>query len=109
MGETLAAALEREMEEETGLRVDCGRFVGWVELMGTGWHYVVLDFEVALRPGDLGGEPVPGGDAAAARWVPFDEVDGLDLVSGLRQFLGHHAILPELVAQGDPSADRSSS
>jgi 8-oxo-dGTP diphosphatase len=106
MGETLVEALEREMWEETGLTVDCGRFVGWVELMGPGWHYIVLDFEVALRDPDMAGTAVCGGDAVAVRWVPLSDIDGLDLVSGLRHFLGQHGILPEPMANDDPDSAR---
>lgn len=91
-GETLARAVEREVAEETGLTVQCGPFVGWVERMGAGHHYVIMDFRadivgdaaVALRAGD---------DAAEAGWIPLSEVPAVDLVDGLLGFLRTHHIL----------------
>ena len=71
-GETVAAAVEREVLEETGLEVRCGPLLGWAERMGPGYHFVILDFTVVVPDGC--GEPVPGSDAAAAAWVPLGEV-----------------------------------
>ena len=89
-GETLAAAVVREVREETGLEVVCERFLGWVERIGEEHHYVILDFVVtALERGPI----VAGDDAAEARWVPLDEVTDYRLVDGLADFLADHAIL----------------
>jgi 8-oxo-dGTP diphosphatase len=90
-GETLAQAVVREVAEETGLQVGCGDLVGWVERIGAGYHFVILDFLVTvaatstLRAGE---------DAAEAAWVPLAEVGALDLTEGLAQFLVHHGVLP---------------
>lgn len=90
-GETLAAAVERELGEETGLEVRCGALTGWVERILPGFHYVILDFDVeVVNPG----MPVAGGDALEAAWVPLDEVTALDTVSGLVNFLKEHRVLP---------------
>ena len=43
---------------------------------GPGYHFVILDFAVTV-PDDCG-DPVAGSDAAAAAWVPLDEVSRLD-------------------------------
>jgi 8-oxo-dGTP diphosphatase len=90
-GESLTEAVEREMLEETGLVVDCGPFVGWVERRGHGYHFVILDF--AVTPTGAG-SPVAGGDAAEVAWVPFSEVPILPLVDGLAEFLVDHGVLP---------------
>jgi len=89
-GETLAQAIEREVAEETGLPVDCGPFIGFVERMGAEFHYVILDFwatPTADRP------LVAGDDAAEAEWVPLSELGGVDLVYGMLDFLVEHAVV----------------
>lgn len=76
LGETLLAAAEREVREETGLAVapeavitavdsihhdDAGRIV---------YHYTIVD--VAARY--IAGEPGPGGDVQACAWAPVGEL-----------------------------------
>jgi ADP-ribose pyrophosphatase YjhB (NUDIX family) len=90
-GETLASAVEREMLEETGLRVSCAAFLGWVERLGPGYHFVILDFTVTV-PADATAA-VAGGDAAAVAWVPVADVPGLSLVDGVEEFLRTHGVL----------------
>lgn len=89
-GETLASAVEREMLEETGLRVRCGPFLGWAERLGPGYHFVILDFTVSL---DDDGAAVAGGDAADVAWVPLAEVPSLPLVDGVEEFLRSHGVI----------------
>src|SRR5205814_5606952 len=67
-GELLAEAVVRELAEETGLEGVCGELIGWVERVGDGHHFVILDFGVTLL--DPEAEPVAGDDAAEAAWVP---------------------------------------
>jgi 8-oxo-dGTP diphosphatase len=88
-GETLAQAVEREVREETGLRVRCGEFVGWVERIGADHHFVILDFAVTV----VDRLPSPGSDAAEAAWVPLAELSGLSLVEGLEDFLRDHDVI----------------
>ena len=91
LGETLAEAVEREVAEETGLEVRCGRFIGFVERIGPEHHYVILDFWADLV---ADGALVAGDDAAEAAWVRFDELDQVGLVDGMLTFLTEHGVVP---------------
>jgi 8-oxo-dGTP diphosphatase len=90
-GEGLASAVEREMREETGLEVRCGSLLGWAERMGPGYHFVILDFTVAVP--DDAPDPRPGSDAAAVAWVPLGQVSGASLVEGVEAFLRGHGVI----------------
>ena len=90
-GETLARAVEREVEEETALEVRCGEFLGWVERISELYHFVIMDFRAdvvsdpeVLRAGD---------DADDAAWVPLDRLHEHDLVDGLLDFLRDHHVI----------------
>jgi 8-oxo-dGTP diphosphatase len=80
-GESDEQALVREVREETGLEVTCGRLLGGAEVPGLAGSVVVIrDYEafVALRP--PGAEPATataGDDAADVRWVSDTEADAM--------------------------------
>ena len=90
-GETLMAAVAREVYEETGLEVVAERFVGMVERISDDYHFVIHDFLVTVL--DERPKPQAGDDAAEALWVPLDEVTDFDLVDGLADFLAEHGFL----------------
>lgn len=81
LGETLAAAAEREVLEETGIRIRAGAAVYSFEHIERtedgriGRHLVVID----LAGEFVAGEPRAGDDAAAAAWVRFDALSTLPL------------------------------
>lgn len=89
-GETLAEAVVRELAEETGLAGVCDSLAGWVERVGDGFHYVILDFHVTIIDGS---DPVAGDDAAEVAWVPLSQLSDLKLTEGLAEFLHDHGIL----------------
>jgi ADP-ribose pyrophosphatase len=79
LGETLQAAAEREVLEETGVRVRAGEPVYAFERIERDadgrvrWHYVVVD----LLAEHVAGEPVAADDALEARWLgPGDVEEG---------------------------------
>ena len=90
-GEAVAAAVLRELREETGLNGVCGPVVGWVEQMSVDHHFVILDFRVTILDD---GPPIAGSDADEAAWVDLASLDGVHLVDGLASFLVEHDVVP---------------
>lgn len=80
-GERLEAAALRELAEETGVTAEIAGLIDVVDgLFGapeTEAHYVLVDYAARW----VRGEPVAGDDAAEARFVPLDALDGLGLWS----------------------------
>jgi ADP-ribose pyrophosphatase YjhB (NUDIX family) len=77
-GETDDQAVMREVREETGLDVTCGRLLGTVERPGVaGTIFVIRDYEAFLAAGTMG-SPVAGDDAADAGWLPLGDVTALE-------------------------------
>jgi ADP-ribose pyrophosphatase YjhB (NUDIX family) len=97
-GETLAQAVVRELMEETGLEGVCDELVGWVERIGTGHHYVILDFRVTILSST---PPTAGDDAELAAWFSLNDVPELPLVDGLADFLFDHGILRRVLPGSD--------
>jgi len=94
-GESDAAALVREVREETGLEVAAGRLLGAVQRPGLAGAVVdIRDYLAEVT----GGELAAGDDAADARWVPAAQLALMDargeLTSGLTQALAAWGVLP---------------
>ena len=55
-GETLHAALHREVAEETTLKIDIAGLAGWREVVPTatgGGHYLIMSFAARWRTGEV--------------------------------------------------------
>jgi ADP-ribose pyrophosphatase YjhB (NUDIX family) len=90
-GEDDAAAVVREVAEETALVVDVGPLVGEVQRPGPdGQTYLIRDY--ACTP--AGTPAVAGDDASDVRWVTLAELDDLPLVPLLRDTLAGWGVLP---------------
>ena len=86
-GETDAESLVREIEEELGVRIRVGRWLGGDVAIGE--RYLL---RVALAQ-IVSGEPTPT-EHDAVRWLAADELDEVDWLDGDRPFL---AELPGLL------------
>jgi 8-oxo-dGTP diphosphatase len=81
-GESLHAALHREIQEETGLEVEVIGLAAWREVLpGTsgGGHYVIMSFAARWK----GGEPVLNEELDDFRWLAPDALGDLKLTDGL--------------------------
>lgn len=96
LGETVTAALTREVQEETGLLVTSPRLVTYrdaVSVTADGkleYHFVMFYFVASVA----GGRLRAGDDADAVRWVRPAELKKLPLVPELKEILAA-ARLPE--------------
>lgn len=78
LGETLTAAVERELHEETGLTVEVGEVVYVFDKIETDnigqiqFHYVIIDFMATMVDST---QPLqPGDDALNAAWFTLVEI-----------------------------------
>jgi 8-oxo-dGTP diphosphatase len=86
-----AAAVVREVAEETGLVVDVGDMVGEVLRHGPGGvTYAIRDYRCTVREGRL----VAADDATDAGWVSAADLRSLPLVPQLREALEEWGMLP---------------
>ncbi len=81
LGETLSAAIQRELAEETGLTVNLLGIAAVAERIfpdpdgNVAYHYVLVDYLCDYEAGEL----TVGSDITAARFVPLAELPGFDL------------------------------
>lgn len=89
LGETLQQAAEREILEETGIRIKAGEPIYAFDLIETDahgevqWHYAIID----LQGEYLGGEIKAGDDATAAGWFRPEDLAELPLNATTRKLL----------------------
>ena len=91
-GESLSTAVEREVLEETGLRVRARAVVGRVRIPGPGVVYEVTDLACTLL--DPAGAPVAGDDADEVTFADAGDLAGLSCTDGLVESLAGWGLLP---------------
>jgi len=83
-GESLAAALHREIDEETSLSIEIVGLAGWREVLpeARGGHYLIMSFAARW----LGGEPLLNEELDDFKWLAPDRIDSdLELTGGLKE------------------------
>jgi 8-oxo-dGTP diphosphatase len=85
-GETLHAALHREVAEETALKVEIVDLAAWREVMpetGSGGHYLIMSFAARWSAG----EPVLNDELDDYKWLAPDAVGELKMTFGLQEVI----------------------
>ena len=89
VGETLHEAVRREVFEETSVTVEPVKLIAVFDSINRDdngrVHYHYILFEYLCRY--VSGEVQASSDAPDARWVSFEDLDSLDVMSSTRRFI----------------------
>lgn len=89
LGETIAEAIVREVEEETGIHVKPLRIPDVFDSIvrddegGIRFHYILIEFLCEY----VGGEVKASSDVSDALWVPVEGLGDLDVMPRTRAFI----------------------
>ena len=91
VGETLRDAVAREVEEETGIKIEVGKLIDVVENIvrdndgRVKFHYILVDFEAKPIIGSTDVHPSP--EALEARWFTPEEIKGIPITNTAKLLL----------------------
>jgi 8-oxo-dGTP diphosphatase len=85
-GESLVAACQREIKEETNVDVIVQQIIAVVERRIENFHYIIIDFLAELDSGKSN-SPNAQSDVSEARWIMLDELQDFQLVEGLEEII----------------------
>ena len=97
-GESLQQAAEREIHEETGVRIRAGEPIFCFDVIEKDaegvlrHHYVIVDLQAEY----VSGEPVAADDALEAAWIPFANLSDYPVNATTRQLLARLQEKPTL-------------
>jgi len=85
-GETLHAALHREVDEETALKIEIVGLAGWREVVpgaSGGGHYLIMSFAARWASG----EPALNDELDDFKWLTPDALGDLKVTGGLAEVI----------------------
>lgn len=85
-GESLHTALHREVDEETGLKIEIIGLAGWREVLpetSGGGHYLIMSFAARWT----GNEPVLNDEHDDFKWLAPDGLSDLKTTGGLQEVI----------------------
>jgi 8-oxo-dGTP diphosphatase len=86
-GETLQAAVQREVKEETGLKVEIIGLAGWREVVpavaGGGGHYLIMSFASRWTSGEV----MLNDELDDHRWLEPDDLGAFKITGGLEEVI----------------------
>jgi len=85
-GESLHEALHREVDEETGLKIEIFGLAGWREVVPGptgGGHYLIMSFAARWQAN----EPVLNDELDDFKWLAPDALGNLKLTGGLQEVI----------------------
>jgi 8-oxo-dGTP diphosphatase len=85
-GESLHAALHREVDEETGIRIEILGLAGWREVLPGatgGGHYLIMSFAARW----VAREPVLNDEHDDFKWLEPDALGDLKVTGGLQEVI----------------------
>ena len=103
LGEPIAVALKREVDEEVGLAIEVGRLIDVFEHVTPGeenCHYIILFYRCRPLHANLSHNP---DEVAEATWVPRRSLQRYQMPEGTRQILT--ALFPELASLTSEPSD----